>query len=127
MLKCAVIGNLGSDPEMRYSTAGTAFLRMNVAANQRVRVDGEWQDRTEWVRVTVFGARAESLSQYLRKGTRVYAEGRLETRPWTDNSGNPRAGLELLADTVEFFSPRADSQPARPSGASSDDETDLPF
>lgn len=105
MLKCQIIGNLGGDPEMRYSAGGSPFLRFNVAANQRVRIPaGPWQDRTEWVRVTVFGQRAESLAQHLGKGTRVYVEGRLEARPWTDRTGNVNAGLELLAQDVEFVS-----------------------
>lgn len=111
MLKASLIGNLGADPELRYSASGTPTLRMNVASNYRVRTpEGEWQDKTEWVRCTVFGARAESLSQYLKKGSRIYADGRLEARPWTDRDNQVRAGLELLADTIEFMSPRGDDE-----------------
>ena len=111
MLKATVIGNLGSDPDMRYSASGSPFLRFNVASNYRVRSpEGEWQDRTEWVRVTVFGQRAESLSQYLKKGMRVYVEGRLEARPWTDQQGQIRPGLEVTALDVEFMSSRADDE-----------------
>lgn len=118
MLKASVIGNLGSDPEMQYSVNGNAFLRMNVASNYRVRgQDGAWTDQTEWVRVTVFGQRAESLSNYLKKGTRVYADGRLEARPWTDQQGNVRAGLELVASDVEFMSSREDNGQQRPAAA----------
>jgi single-strand DNA-binding protein len=107
MLKLLLIGNLGSDPEMRYSANGSPMLRFNVAGNYRAKGDsGEWEEKTEWVRVTVFGTRADSLSQILRKGTKVYADGRLEARPWTDNNGNVKAGLELVADTVELCSPR---------------------
>lgn len=125
MLKASVIGNLGSDGELKYSASGSAFLRMNVAANFRARsADGAWEDRTEWVRVTVFGARAESLAQHLRKGTRVYADGRLEARPWTDQQGNVRAGLELVASDVEFMSARADNG-GRQGG--NDDGEDAPF
>ena len=103
MLKAAIIGNLGGDPEMRYSADGRPTLRMNVASNYRARTpEGEWEDRTEWVRVTVFGQRAEMLGQHLRKGMRIYAEGRLEARPWTDRAGGVRAGLELVALDVEF-------------------------
>jgi len=88
MLKAAIIGNLGGDPEMRYAADGRPTLRMNVASNYRARTpEGEWQDRTEWVRVVVFGQRAETLGQHLRKGMRIYAEGRLEARPWTDRTG----------------------------------------
>jgi len=111
MLKATIIGNLGSDPEMRYGASGAPFLRFNVASNFRARSpEGEWQDKTEWVRVTVFGQRAETLSQYLKKGSRVYVEGRLEARPWTDQQGQVRAGLEVTALDVEFMSSRADDE-----------------
>ena len=111
MLKAMLIGNLGNDPEMRYSATGSPFLRFNVASNFRTRTpEGEWQDKTEWVRVTVTGQRAESLSQYLRKGSRVYVDGRLEARPWTDQQGQVRAGLEVMANEVQFMSSRADDE-----------------
>jgi single-strand DNA-binding protein len=107
MLKATLIGNLGNDPDMRYSANGSPMLRFNVAANYRTRTpEGEYQDRTEWVRVTVTGNRAETLAQYLKKGSRVYVEGRLEARPWTDQQGQIRAGLEVLASEVQFMSAR---------------------
>ena len=135
MLSLSLIGNLGSDPEMKFGQNGAGRLQFNVAVNQRTRVDGEWTEKTEWVRCTVFGARAETLSNYLKKGTRVYVSGRLEARPWTDQQGNVRAGLEVIADTVEFMSSRQqdDERPApvqarRPAAASDDDGmSDLPF
>ena len=111
MLKAAIIGNLGSDPEMRYSAGGAPFLRFNVASNFRTRsAEGEWQDKTEWVRVTVFGQRAETLQAHIKKGSRVYVEGRLEARPWTDQQGQVRAGLEVVASDVEFMSSRTDDE-----------------
>jgi single-strand DNA-binding protein len=111
MLKASIIGNLGNDPEMRYSAGGAAFLRFYVASNFRARSpEGEWQDKTEWVRVTVFGQRAETLGQYLKKGSRVFVDGRLEARPWIDQQGQARAGLELVASDVEFMSTRADDE-----------------
>ena len=131
MLKAILIGNLGNDPEdLRYTADGRAFVRFNVASNYRAKgQDGEWQDRTEWVRVTAFGRQAEMASQYLRKGSKVYVDGRLEARPWTDNQSQPRAGLEVIANDIQFMSSRADdergefarsSAPAReaPAGAS---------
>lgn len=116
MLRASVIGNCGSDAEVKYSANGTAMLRVNVASNYRVRQqDGSWQDATEWVRVVVIGKRAETLGQYLRKGTKLYADGRLEARPWTDQQGNVRAGLELMANDIEFMSGRQDDGGQRPS------------
>ena len=119
MLKASVIGNLGADAELRYSPSGQAFLRMNVACNYRARSpEGEWQDRTEWVRATLFGQQAERLSQYLRKGTKVYVDGRLEARPWTDQQGQVRAGLEVIANDVQFMSGRGDDARTSGEGAS---------
>jgi single-strand DNA-binding protein len=123
MLKLTIIGNLGSDPEMRYSANGSPFLRFNVASSYRVRSpEGEWQDRTEWVRVTVFGQRADTLNQHLRKGMRVYVDGRLEARPWTDRSGNVQAGLEVLANEVQFMGARPSEDAEEPARVSTADE-----
>jgi len=111
MLKASVIGNLGNDPEMKYSANGAPFLRFNVASNYRTRTpEGQWEDRTEWVRCTVFGARAESLAQYLKKGMRIFVDGRLEARPWTSQQGEVRAGLEMVASDVEFMSSRSEDE-----------------
>ena len=121
MLKASVIGNLGGDPELKYSASGQPTLRMNVASNYRARTpEGEWQDRTEWVRVVIFGQRVETLAPLLRKGMRIYVDGRLEAHPWTDRTGGVRAGLELVARDVEFTGPRQagdDDQPVRASVA----------
>jgi single-strand DNA-binding protein len=130
MLKAQILGNLGNDPEMRYSAVGAAFLRFNVASSYRTRTPaGEWEEKTEWVRVTVFGARAETLGQYLKKGSRVFVDGRLEARPWTDREGHVRAGLEIVASDVEFMSQRGpdvdmDELPVR---ASVTDERRMPL
>jgi single-strand DNA-binding protein len=135
MLKAEIIGNLGNDPELKYSAGGSALLQFNVASNYRTKSqDGEWEDKTEWVRCIVFGNRAETLAQHLKKGMKVYVDGRLEARPWTAKDGSIRAGLELAANAVEFMSPRQsdDNQPARASVADErrrqpDDDLDLPF
>jgi len=121
MLKGSVIGNLGGDPELKFSPSGQPMLRMNVASNYRARTpEGEWQDKTEWVRVVMFGQRADRLAGILKKGMRIYADGRLEAPPWTDRAGGVRAGLELVANDVEFTGPRQgddDERPRRRSGA----------
>ena len=133
MLNCSAIGNLGSDPDLKYSAGGAAFLRFNLATNGRRRdAAGNWGDHTEWVRITVLGKRAESLAEHLRKGMRVYASGRLEARPWTGQSGQVNAGLELIASDVEFMSTRNEDdgqQAARPARQQqgADDDPDLPF
>lgn len=107
MLNASLIGNLGSDPELKYTAGGDGRLTFNVASNGRRRgPTGDYVDETTWVRVTVFGKRAESLANYLKRGMRVYVDGRLEARPWKDRTDSPQAGLELMASNVEFMSPR---------------------
>lgn len=124
MLKLSVVGNIGSAPELKYSANGSPFLRFNVASNGRVRDQhGNWSDETTWVRVTVFGQRAETLSQHLRKGQRVFVDGRLEARPWTGQNGQISAGLELVATDCEFFSSKTESGSA---GRNADD-SNVPF
>jgi single-strand DNA-binding protein len=137
MLKCMVIGNIGGDPEIRYSQDGKSILRFNVASNGRERLqDGTWQDKTDWIRCTVFGPRAEKLAALLRKGTKVYVDGRLEARPWLNNAGQPQAGLELIASEVEFAGNRQDGEQRAPAGVAtaaarqrqeSLDDSDIPF
>lgn len=132
MLHAQIVGNVGNEPELKYSASGSALLRFNVASNYRVKSQsGEWEDRTEWIRCTVFGQRAETLGQYLHKGTKVFVDGRLEARPWTDNSGSVRAGLELVAGDVEFMSARQDDsgQQQRPAARAqvTDDDDLIPF
>jgi single-strand DNA-binding protein len=117
MLKATLVGNLGQDPEMRYSAEGRPVLSFRVASNYRTRTqEGAWEDRTEWVRVRVVGQRAETLSQYLRKGSRVYVDGRLEARPWLNNQSQPQSGLEIFATDVEFMSSRSDDEQMRGGG-----------
>lgn len=128
MLKATIIGNLGGDAELKFSQSGQPLLRANLAANYRVRDQfGAWDDKTEWVRVTVFGQRAEALAPILKKGTRIYAEGRLEARPWTDQSGGLRAGLEMVASDIEFMGARPADGDERPAQHREVADSDLPF
>ena len=99
--KCMIIGNLGRDPEMRYTPRGQAVTQFSVATNRNFRdPQGEWQSETEWFRVVVWAERAERAAEQLRKGHKVYVEGRLQTRQWEDQSGNKRYTTELIADRV---------------------------
>jgi single-strand DNA-binding protein len=98
--KCMIIGNLGRDPEMRYTPSGQAVTQFTVATNRRWQTNGEWQEETEWFRVVVWGQQAERTAERLRKGHKVYIEGRLQTRQWEDQTGNKRYTTELIADRV---------------------------
>ncbi len=97
--KCMIIGNLGRDPEMRYTPSGQAVTQFTVATNRRWRdQQGEWQEETEWFRVVVWREQAERAAEQLRKGHKVYVEGRIQTRQWEDQTGNKRYTTELIAD-----------------------------
>lgn len=99
--KAMIIGNLGRDPEMRYTPSGQAVTQFTVAVNRNYKgQNGEWQEETEWFRVVVWGQQAERAAEYLRKGNKVYIEGRLQTRQWEDKDGQKRYTTELVANQV---------------------------
>ena len=99
--KAMIIGNLGRDPEMRYTPSGQAVTQFTVAVNRNYKDhDGNWQEETEWFRVVAWGPQAERAAEYLRKGNKVYVEGRLQTRQWEDQAGQKRYTTELIANQV---------------------------
>jgi len=101
LCKAIVVGNLGRDPEKRYTQDGRPITRFSVAATTRRRErDGEWADHTEWFSVTVFGRQAETLAERLIKGTRVYVEGRLESRQYETQNGQKGFSLDIVASDV---------------------------
>lgn len=103
-VKVSLVGNLGKDPEVRFTAGGTAVANLRVACTERVKgKSGEWEDHTEWVSVVCFGKTAENAGQYLQKGRQVYAEGRLQTREWADKDGNKRTSTEVLANNILFL------------------------
>jgi single-strand DNA-binding protein len=99
--KCMIIGNLGKDPEMRYTPSGQAVTQFTVATNRRWKGQNEeWQEETEWFRVVVWAQQAERVAERLRKGNKVFVEGRIQTRQWEDQSGQKRYTTELVANQV---------------------------
>jgi len=100
--KLMIIGNLGRDPEMRYTPTGKPVTQFTVAVNQSTRNQqtGEWTEDTDWFRVSVFGDRAERAAEQLRKGNRVFVEGRFRTREFEGQDGQKRTSLDLTADNV---------------------------
>ena len=94
--KMMIIGNLGADPELRYTPSGKAVTNLRVAVNDRSRgPDGEWVEDTLWIRVEVWEQQAERLAEQLRKGNKIYAEGQLRAREYEGNDGQKRTSLEL--------------------------------
>ena len=106
--KCMIIGNLGRDPEMRYTPSGQAVTQFTVAVNRNYKdQQGERQEETEWFRVVAWGQQAEFAAEYLRKGAKVFVEGRLQTRQWEGQDGQKRYTTELVANTIQNLERRA--------------------
>ena len=122
-----IVGNLGTEPEMRYIASGQAVTKFNVATNRSYRnSDGQTVKETIWFRVTVWGKQAESVNNFLHKGSKVVIEGRLSPDPstgnpriWNRQDGSPAASFEVTASTVRFLSSRGE-------GGASEETGDLP-
>jgi single-strand DNA-binding protein len=140
--KIILVGNLGRDPELRYTPQGTPVCSFTMATNERRKdKSGEFQDQTTWFKVTLWGKQAETASQYLSKGRSVYIEGRLRMEEWTDREGRQRSTLEVHATDMQFIGGRGDEQGGggyrateKPAGGAHDDlgssepaEEDIPF
>jgi len=148
--KVILIGNLGRDPEVRYMPSGDAVANISIATTETWKdKNGEKQEKTEWHRVAMFGKTAEIAGEYLKKGSQVYIEGRLETRKWTDKEGQERTTTEVRADRMQMLgsrsggsermappeddAPRAAAAPTKKSGGAAqgnsleDLEDDIPF
>ncbi len=141
--KVILIGNLGADPETRHTAGGNAVTNLSLATSEswRDRQSGDMQEKTEWHRVVMFSKLAEIAGEYLRKGSKVYIEGRLQTRKWQDRDGNDRWTTEIVANDMQMLDGRGGSEPledrggdydrgsassSQPSGGSSL-EDDIPF
>lgn len=99
--KVILVGNLGKDAELKYTSGGSAVSTLNMATTEKWNdKSGQKQEKTEWHRIVLWGKTAENLSQYLTKGKQLYVEGRLQTRSWDDKDGNKRYTTEVRADNV---------------------------
>jgi single-strand DNA-binding protein len=134
--KCMIIGNLGADPEMRYTANGSAVTNFNVATSRSyTNAQSERVEETEWFSVVTWNRLAETCAQYLAKGRQVFVEGRMQTRSWDGQDGQKRYKTELVAETVKFLGNRNDQPaegftPGMPVGADAQgdlDPDDLPF
>ena len=130
--KVMIIGNLGSEPEMRYTPGGRPVTSFNVATNRRyTTADGERKEETEWFSVVCWGRLAEQCNQFLAKGRLVYIEGRLRMRTWEGQDGQKRSQNEIVADRVKFLDRQGAA--ASPEGKTEEGETgdlapeDIPF
>ena len=141
--KVTLIGNLGNDPELRSTQSGSAVANITLATSEswRDKETQETKERVEWHRVIFFGRLAEVVNEYLRKGSQVYVEGRIQTRKWQDKDGNDRYTTEIVANEMQMLGSRgtnsdspasqqyaSTSQPASPSAVVNDPfDDDIPF
>jgi single-strand DNA-binding protein len=125
-----IIGHLGRDPEVRHTAEGTAVANLAVATNETWRdKEGQKQERTEWHRVVLFGKVAEIAAEYLRKGSLVYLQGRLQTRKWQGDDGQDRYTTEIVAEHMKMLGGKGerDGQPAGAAAASERTPPAKPF
>ncbi len=143
--KAILIGNLGKDPDVRYSPDGSAITNITLATTENWQdKSGEKQEKTEWHRVAFFGKLAEIAGEYLKKGSQVYVEGRIQTRKWQDKEGQDRYTTEIVADRMQMLGSRGNSfevsdspsesrpqqrpaQQAQQKGGFDDMDDDIPF
>ena len=108
--KVILVGNVGRDPELRYTQSGQPVASFSVATNERFKDrDGNWKDRTEWHRIVAWARLAEICGEYLKKGSPVYIEGRIQTRDWEDKEGNKRQTTEIVALTMQMLGRRGEA------------------
>lgn len=113
-----LLGNLGADPELRYTPQQNAVCSLRIATGERRKnAAGEWVDHTEWHSVVVWGKTAENCANFLSKGRQVFIEGRLQTRKWQDQDGKDRYKTEIIASTVEFVGGKGDGMSVEKSSA----------
>ena len=123
--KVMLIGNLGRDPEVRYTASGTAVAGFSVATTEKFKnKNGEWEERTEWHNITLWGRLAEIAGEYLAKGKTVYLEGRLQTRKWQDRDGKDRYTTEVVADKMQMLGGKGDG--GRPGAGTGRNDTQEP-
>ena len=134
--KIVLVGHLGADPESRFTPSGVAVSTFNMATNESWKnKEGEYEDRTEWHRIVLYGKAAETASEYMKKGQLAYVEGRIRTRSWEDKDGMTRYTTEVLGDRFTMLGRKSENKSTAPAetGASASasagggDDDDLPF
>lgn len=133
--KVILIGNLGKDPELRYLPSGGAVTKFSLATGSKWKdKDGQWQDRTDWHNIVAFGRTAEVCNEYLKKGSQVYIEGRIQTRSYDDRDGNKKWITEIIARNVNLLGRKGEPEEEIPEEAeqpvaeeTKTEDEDLPF
>ncbi len=124
--KVMLIGKLGKDAELRHTSGGTATSSFSLATSEKFKnKSGEWEEKTEWHNVVLWGKLAESTAAFLAKGKTVYIEGKISTRKWQDKDGNTRYSTEIIGETLKLLSPKSTAQAQEEQPPMDDD--DIPF
>lgn len=131
--KAIIVGHLGQDPELRYTSSGEAAANISVATSEqwKDKHSGEQKEQTEWHRISFFGKPAEIVCQYLRKGSQIYVEGKIRSKKYTDKNGIERTAFEIIAESFKMLGSKAESgstKKAAPTAPQSDiPHDDIPF
>jgi len=130
--KAILLGNLGKDPELKQINNRTFVCNFSLATVDSVKKNDKWENVTEWHNITTFGSLAENCSKFLKKGSKAYVEGKIQTRKYTDKDGVEKYSFSILANTVKFLDPRESNTPKSNSNIDKqlnldDDKEDLPF
>jgi single-strand DNA-binding protein len=124
--KILLLGNLGSDPEVRFMPSGKQTTQFSLATNRKYKLEGQLREETEWFHVVAFGRLAEIASEFLKKGRQVFIEGRLRTRNWTDTGGQKHYRTEVIVEGLRLIGKTNGTNPGTPAAESDDSEAD-PF
>ena len=134
--KVLILGNLGADPDIKYTQAGSPVANLSIATSEswKDKTTNEKVEKVEWHRVVVFGRLAEIAEQYLKKGSKIFVEGKLQTRDWEDSEGKKRYTTEVIAREMTMLDSKGDSNASSPKPSNSDSkqdndkfEEDIPF
>jgi len=128
--KCTFAGNLGSDPELKYSSNGTAICKFAIATSHSIKKDNEWNEKTEWHNIVVFGAAAENCSKRLKKGSNVYVESKMQSQAYTDKDGKEIKRIVFIANEIKFidkFEKTEKSETSTNSISATIPDEDIPF
>ena len=112
--KVMLIGRLGRDPETKYSANNTPICNFSLATSDRIRRGDNFEEKTEWHRIVVFGNQAENAGKFLKKGSQVFVEGKIQSRTYQDKDGNERTIVEIIANSLSFLDPKENSYSGQP-------------
>ena len=114
--KAIILGNVGNDPELKYTASGNAIANISIATSEswKDKQTGQKQEKTEWHKVSAFGRLAEIIGEYVKKGSKVYIEGKIQTRKWQDKNGEDRYTTEIVANELQLLDSRSDTPAQAP-------------